>query len=79
MEVWNGPIDVLLTDFDTHIGHYILAAAVLISFLLWLFSKHDTGLRKCAALLFGGSLSIVMCVLLVHFFPAGPTPPGGMP
>ena len=78
MEAWDNPATGLVAIFDTHIGHYVIAVAALISILVWIFSSHGTGLRKCAALLMGGTIALAACVVLVHFFPPGPTPPGGM-
>lgn len=79
MDVGDSPLNAIIVDFDTHFGHYIIAAAVLISALLWIFSNHDTGLRKLAAVAFGSSVALAAWVLIAHVFPAGPIPPGAMP
>jgi hypothetical protein len=73
------PLATILFGLDTNIGHYVIAAAVLISLVGWIFSQHGTGLRKLNAVAFGGAVALVALVLLGHYFPPGPIPPGGMP
>jgi hypothetical protein len=76
---WDTPLTTLQLDFDTHIGQCVIAAAALISLLSWIFSRHGTGLRKVAAVGLGGSIALAAVVLLAHYFPPGPVPPGAMP
>ena len=76
---WDAPLCGVWALFDSHVGHYVIAVAVLISLVGWIFSPHGTGLRKLIAVAFGGAVAMAVNVLLMHFFPAGPIPPGGMP
>jgi hypothetical protein len=73
------PISTVLFGLDNQIGHYVIAAAVLISLVGWVFSQHGTGLRKLNAVAFGGAVALAAIVLLGHYFPPGPPTPGGMP
>jgi hypothetical protein len=76
---WDAPLAGLEPPLDTKIGHYVIAAAVLISLVGWIFSQHGTGLRKLNAVAFGGAVALAAIVLLGHYFPLGPPSPGGMP
>jgi hypothetical protein len=76
---WDVPLAGLEPPLDTHIGHYLIAAVVLISLVGWIFSQHGTGLRKLNAVAFGGAIALAAIVLLGHYFPPGPPTPGAMP
>jgi hypothetical protein len=79
MDTPPNPLNLQLV-FDTHIGHYVIAAACVISFLVWMFSPHNTALRKLAAIGFGCAISLAVVVVMGHlFFPAGPMTPGTLP
>lgn len=76
---WDAPFAGIEPPFDSHVGHYVIAAAALISCLLWIFSARNTGLHKLAAVAVGGSIALAAIVLMIHLFPPGPIPPGAMP
>lgn len=64
---------------NTPIGHYVLVAVTLISFVGWLLSGKNTDLRKLNALAFGGAVATLAILLLRHVLPAAPIPPGALP
>jgi len=76
MNPWDSVFPYLLMG---SLSHWITAAAIIVSGLVWYFSEHQSEVRKLAAVAFGGAMALAAMTLLTALFPAGPIPPGAMP
>lgn len=53
---------------SSHAAHWCVLAAILISGVSWVLTKHGTGLRKICAVVFGGATALGANMVILMFF-----------
>jgi type IV secretion system protein VirB2 len=64
---WNGPLDAVVTNLSGPTGHALVLLAIMISGIIWAFTRHEEGGKKIGQIAVGGSLILGAATLMASF------------
>ena len=68
---WNGPLTAVVTNLSGQTGHALVLLAIMISGIVWAFTRHEEGGKKIGQIAVGGSLVLGAATLMASFGFAG--------
>ncbi|HXC24742.1 MAG TPA: TrbC/VirB2 family protein [Gemmatimonadaceae bacterium] len=68
---WNGPLTAVVTNLSGQTGHALVLLAIMISGIIWAFTRHEEGGKKIGQIAVGGSLVLGAATLMASFGFAG--------
>ena len=68
---WNNPLDAVVSNLSGPTGHALVLLAIMISGIIWAFTRHEEGGKKIAQIAVGGSLILGAVSLMASLGFAG--------
>lgn len=68
---WNAPLQAVVDNLSGPTGHALVLIAIMISGIIWAFTRHEEGGKKIAQIAVGGSLVLGAASLMASLGFAG--------
>jgi len=64
---WNGPLTAVVDNLSGPTGHALVLLAIMVSGIIWAFTRHEEGGKKIGQIAVGGSLILGAASLMASF------------
>lgn len=64
---WNAPLTAVVNNLSGPTGHALVLLAIMISGIVWAFTRHEEGGKKIGQIAVGGSLILGAATLMASF------------